>query len=256
MENNQENVVSIKQKPKKKGLIITLSVIFILVLVGGYFVLKTLGVFPPKDIGISYTEKDFASVVEKTGINISVDGKSNEQTRDFLKDAKNNGEKHYLKDYDIVYSDFERKEFVLNSQEATAFINEVSPSLYCISNQQVKINKDGTVESSGTLHLKKAIEDFYPEMKESINFPLPDKVNLYIKSKIEIKDNSLSLDPEIFEAGSIKAVTPKMVKDNANFAEAIYKSMPGVMIYSFEVTDNGELAIDAQIPQKIIITKK
>ncbi|MPM95239.1 hypothetical protein SDC9_142393 [bioreactor metagenome] len=244
------------KKKKHVGLWIALIAV-VAIVASAVIILSSLPDFlNPKNLGITYTEENYQSAVNKIGLNITFNGMTSDELREYTKKLKESGEKLNINDYTWEQSDYERKTFTLTSEEATAFLNEVAPAFYWFSNQQIKVGSDGKIEASGTLYLRKAVNELYPELSTKIPFPLFEKVNLYSKGSIHIENNSLTLDTDELEAGLINTISPQMLEDNAGYFNKLYSCVPGLEIYSLNVNEAGEIAVDALIPQKTIITKK
>lgn len=244
------------KKKKKAGCLIAIIILLVILAVIGFFSASLFGLFGPKDLGMDYTESDYQSALGKIGTDITFDGKSGEELRAYTLQVKKAGTKLEVGDYTWEHSDFQEKSFELTPAEATALLNEIAPGFYWFENQQIKIGSGGQVEASGTLLLNKALNDFYPELKSKVPFEIFPRVNLYAKGGISITENKLSLNTEAFLTGPIQGISPAMLDENAAYFEVLYTSVPGLIIHKLEVTDSGNFAVDALIPQKTVITKK
>ena len=244
------------KKKKKTGCLIAIIILLVILAVVGFFAASLFGLFGPKDLGMDYTESDYQSAMGKIGTEVTFDGKSGEDLRTYTKQVKQSGTKLDVNDYTWEHSDYQEKSFELTPAEATALLNEIAPGFYWFENQQIKIGSSGQVEASGTLLLNKALNDFYPELKSKVPFEIFPRVNLYAKGGISITENKLSLNTEAFLTGPIQGISPAMLDENAAYFEVLYTSVPGLIIHKLEVTDSGNFAVDALIPQKTVITKK
>ncbi len=245
-----------KKKKKHVGCFVVLG-IFIVILVGiGFLAASLFGLLGPKDLGVSYTEKDYQSAIEKIGTKTTFNGMTDEELREYTIDLKKAGTKLSITDYDWEFSDYQEKNFELTPAEATAFLNEVAPGFYWFEGQQINILKDGTVEASGTLLLAKALNELYPDLKDMIPIATPDKLNLYAVGGISISENQLTLNTEELKTGLVSPVSEDMLDENAFYFEALYTSIPGLVIHSLEVNDDGNFEISALIPQTAAVTEK
>lgn len=254
MEGSTRNSQKTSKGPKKKrgmGCLVVLVIVLGIIGVVGYFAANVFGLLPPKNLGITYTEADFQSALAKIGTEIVFEGKSGDELRAYTKQLKKEGTKFSIDDFEWYHSDYQRKQFELTSQEATAFLNEIAPGFWWFENQQIKVLSDGTIEASGTGLLRKALNDLHPHLIGVIPIPIFERVNLYAKGRISINENNLYLNAESFSIGGIAAVSATDLNQNAHYFEALYKSVPGLVIHSLEVKDNGNIAVDALIPQKI-----
>lgn len=249
------NPVIKKKKKKHVALWISLTILMVILLGAGYLIASLFGVFGPKDLGVKYTEKDYQSALTKIGTQTTFDKMSGDELRQYNIDIKKSGTKMVISDYTWEFSDYQEKNFELTPEEATAFINEIAPGFFWLEDQQVNILKDGSVEASGTLLAAKAISELYPELKDLIPVSVPEKLDLYAAGGISIKENVLTLDAKEFKSGIISPVSAQTLNENAFYFEALYTSVPGLVIHSLEVNDQGNFEVSALIPQTAAITK-
>ncbi len=253
---NMQQSYPIPKKKKRPGCFIVVIILLAVLGAGIYFVLSLFGIIGSKNLGVKYTEADYKSAMKKIGTEVTFEGKSGTDLRDFTKGLKKTGEKYPIADYEWKHSDYQEKSFELTSEEASAFLNEVAPAIWWFEDQQIHVLPGGEIEASGTALLKKAINDLYPELEEVIPFPMFEKVNLYAKGRISIKENQLDLQADTFKTGPIEGISAQILNENANYFESLYTSVPGLIIHSLEINDNGKIKIDALIPQKTEIVKK
>ena len=243
-----------KKKHNHVALWISLSILLILLLGAGYLIASLFGVFGPKDLGVRYTEKDYESALTKIGTQITFDGMTGDELRDYNKDLKKSGKELAISDYTWEFSDYQEKNIELTPEEATALLNEIAPGFFWFEDQQVKVLKDGSVEASGTLLAKKAINELYPDLKDQIPVSIPDKLDLYAIGGISIEENALTLHATEFKSGIISPVSVQTLNDYASYFEVLYTCVPGLVIHSLEVNDEGNFVISALIPQTATIT--
>jgi hypothetical protein len=253
---NSGNPVAKPVKKKRTGCMVVLIIMIAIAGAVIWFALSLFGIFGPKDLGVAYSEADYESALQKIGTEITFEGKSGDELREYTRRIKSEGIKYPIDDYVWNHSDFQEKSFELTSAEATALLNEIAPAFWWFENQQIKVLSDGMVEASGTGLLRKAVDDLYPKLKNDIPVPLFEKVNLYAKGGISIRDNQLNLGADTFNAGPIGIVSAEMLNENAFYFEALYRSIPGLIIYSLEINDSGNIEVDALIPQKTEIIRR
>ena len=244
------------RKKKKKGCLIAVIVLLIILAAMGLLAASLLGIFGPKDLGVTYTEADYQSALDKIGTDITFDGMQGDDLRSFTRQIKKDGTKLEIDDYTWEHSDFHDKSFELTPAEATALLNEIAPGFYWFEDQQIRIGSDGLVEASGTLLLNQAMDDFYPELKKKVPFDVFPRVNLYAKGGISIIENDLSLSAQTFRTGPIEGISTAMLNENADYFAVLYTSVPGLVIHRLEVTGDGNFAVEALIPQTTVISKK
>lgn len=209
---------------------------------GGVF-----GLFKPLDIGVRYTDQDYISAIEKTGIEVTIQDQSEQNSRWYDN-----------KDYKFSYSDFQQKAFELTPEEATALLNNIAPGFFWLDNVQVNVRQDDTFEGSSTVNLKK-IKDAVPKSSEEVVIPLPDQTNIYISGIISIKNNKINVVPKEIKIGCFQFPKQYLTYDNIRFAEKylseIIESVPGLKINTLEHKE-GKIFFDGVIPQQIKIEKK
>lgn len=244
-------------KKKKHTGCLVVTIILLVILAGiGWLAASLFGLFGPKDLGVQYTEADYQSAMDKIGTQVTFDGKSGDELRAYTLEVKKSRQKLAVEDYEWVHTDFQEKSFELTPAEATALLNEIAPGFYWFRNQQIQILNDGQVEASGTLLLNKALRDLYPDLLDKVPFPVFPQINLYARGGISIQENSLTLHAQKFRTGPIEGISAEMLNENASYFEALYTSVPGLIIHSLEVNDAGNFAVEALIPQQTVITKR
>jgi hypothetical protein len=241
---------------EKGKLKYVLLVVFVLILASVSWVYASFSLFGPKDLGVSYTHADYVSALEKTGIQIEFEGMTGEE----LEEYKKNVEKQSIHDYNFEFSDYERKEFTLTKEEATALLNEIAPGFWWFDNLQVKVLPDGTMEGSSTADIKRLKTDLYSDVAGDVPIPLPDSLNIYSKGRVSVTNNQLSGDPETFYLGAVPLPGSYMDKESVSVMEEyfprIYTVVPGLEITSLTSNSNGEFVFDGVVPQKVSVTKK
>ena len=165
----------------KKLFIVLLIVLGIIaIVIAGVVIAFTL----PQDLGVKYTKADLISVNNKLGINYG----SLPASKDPISSMKINGEKTINQQ--------------ITQSELTALLNQPSTQWknWPVSNVQMKINADGTIEMTGKI-IAKRFEDYSiaTHMPDKYKSLIADKANLvpinpsfYYKGDYEIKDGKLN----------------------------------------------------------------
>jgi len=244
-------------KKKGKGKVVFLIILLVILGVGAYFAAGMFGFLPPKDLGVTYTEADYTSAMEKVGTTATLDGMSGDQLKEFL--AANKGQKLNINDYNWNFSDYENKTFTLTPAEATALLNEIAPNFFWFDKLQVNILPDGSMQGSSQADIGRLKTDLYSDVAGSIPIPIPDKVNLYGAGSISIEGNVLTSSPTKLDLGSVPLPDQYMTGENvaiiSTYLQRIYTVVPGLEIYSLKASD-GSFAFDGKVPQTVEITKK
>lgn len=184
------------QPVKKFILIFILLVVSVPVIFLGYLgfipVLSTvLGTDAPRDLGIRFTDADLVSIRGKSRVKYTVlpDNPNPSLTRGFLGSR-------------AVTSDF-------SSSEITSTLNNQPWKYWPYQNLQVKFNKDGSTEVTGTL-VKSKVPGYASAIgipREAADFAmkyLPADPVFYIKGRGALSENKVSLfSPEKFEIGRL-----------------------------------------------------
>jgi len=253
-----------QKKKRHAGCLIFL--VILLALAGGVYYLYSSIFLNPRDLGMRYTQADFDSALDKTGLKIDFLGKNTDELTDFVN--QNKGEKLALADYDIKFSDYQEKSFELTLAEANAFVNEIAPNFTWFDKVQMKILPDGRTAGSYHVDFRKVKDEIIPDVAgmipPEISKYLPDAFNLYLEGSMKIVENEVQV-PEKLDVIDVGPVSLKpLLKDvdeparGAVFdvAERIYKMIPDLNIHLLEFTDKGTIQFSGNIPTLVTVTKK
>lgn len=233
-----------------------LFVIGLLVIGSIFWVYASFSILGPKDLGVTYTEEDYLSALEKTGMEIEFEGMTGEE----LAEYKRIEDKKSINDYNFEFSEYERKQFSLTAAESTALLNELAPGFWWFDDLQVKVNPDGTMEGSSTADIKRLKTDLFADVADDVPIPLPDTLNIYSKGTISVTNNQLTGNPESFYLGNVPLSEEYLSEESVDTMEEyfprIYTVVPGLEINSLDSNSNGEFEFDGVIPQKVSVTKK
>ena len=222
-----------------KWLSITLGVlIIIIVLVGGYFglvpgVSSIFGSDKPRDLGVTYTEADRLSGRAKAGWEVV------ELSSDLPPE-----ESYSFSGQNAVDTTF-------NERELTAWAND--PWAYFpLSDCQVRVNDDNTVEFSGKLHigaLKEWIDamgvtDDYSELIDNyLRWFMWGNPPFYVKMSASVANGQV-INPQIYSAQVGRFSIPQsLIENNINelvaYAEWQANNIDGFSVDTVEVVDGG-----------------
>jgi len=216
-------------------------IISILFVVGlSYLGLRYFTSGSPRDLGVKYTQADQATAYTNNGVQ-SVAITPSQDNPDGI---KYEGQKEIKTSF--------------TSAEITALNNSVIWVNYPISNVQIKINPDGTGEASGVLNISKilswisfshSVDQIKAKVEEyHIGFNPP----FYLKGKVSVANNKVTLNPEIIEVGKI-TIPQNLVNENitpvTNFVEDRLNAIPNLQIRSLNL-DGGQVNLDATYPEK------
>lgn len=226
----------------KKALWIILGILVVLVLVLGYFgfvpgLSNLMGANKPVDLGVTYSEADLAQGRALTGVEL-------QPLTEAEKSLEFSGEKSITGDY--------------SQSVISAMINGAKYKYYPITNGQVKISDDGTVETSGNFDILKAVrwsndlgaDKSVTDQASSYIGNVSANPSFYLKGKMSVKDNQISLN--IAEARVSRFSAPSSVINQyqgqlADFVEQRIANVPGMRVKSAEFA-NGKLILDAKYP--------
>ena len=232
---------------KISGFVI-LGIIVVVVLIGGYYgfvpgVSNVFGSNKPKDLGVKYTEQDRQSGRAKTGWEIKTlpAGLPPEKS--------------------LVYTGSKSVNAVFTEKELTAWINK-SWNYIPLTDCQIRINPDNTVEFSGILHVSQ-IKNFEAAMGGSsaeidnllpgfIKY-LPSSPPVYMKASASVVNNQVTCNVIAFSIGRY-SVSTDWLKNNSslfeNAAEWLIGRIPGTSIKSLTF-NNGQVQLDGTLPASI-----
>ena len=247
------------------GCLIVFLVLLLALAGGGFYFYATTFLFP-KDLGIRYTQADFDSALEKTGLTVDFLGKDTDGLTAFIKEQK--GKKLPLADYTFAFSDYQEKQFELTPEEATAFVNEIAPNFTWFDKVQMKILPDGRTAGSYQVDFAKVKQELIPDAANLIPAQfakfLPDRFNLYLEGDMRIVENVVQV-PERLDEVQVGNVSLTPMMDNLDdaaratvfdYAERIYKIIPGLVIHKLEVNEAGNWDFSGNIPTKVTVTGK
>lgn len=263
-------------KPKKKRHIGRWIALAIVLLLGGgaFYVFASMSILPPKDLGVRYTQKDFNTAMQKTGVHITADlgdgiTYDNKEilagsaTATGYKDA-NNASSVKLKDlnindYNFEFTKYERKTIKMTNVEVSAFFNEVAPGFWWFKNTQVSVKPDGTIVTSSTVDIAKLKRELYSDVASKIPVPLPDKANLYTEGSFSVTNNKISMVPKVMSAGAV--TLPDQYKSGTNvqifssYLDRLYTVVPKLQVNRAYV-ENGQFIFDGTVPTEVKVTPK
>ncbi|HOD93654.1 MAG TPA: zinc ribbon domain-containing protein [Clostridia bacterium] len=265
---NNQAYAQMPMQPKKKrtGLKVFLVLLLVIALgVTAIIIFKpniNFKLFGPKNLGVKYTQADYQSAVAKTGIDINFNGMTVQQLEEFKDDNKN--QDLSIADYNWEFSNYEQRTFTLTPSEATALLNEIAPNFFWFEDIQVKVNPDGTMEGSSTLKVDKILDELFYDLKDQIpseiSSLLPGNVNIYSSGTVNITNNQLSGNPEVFKVGPVNLPQQYMNDESIDVMNSvfsrIYTVIPGFEIYSLGSDSNGNFVFDGLIPQTVNVTPK
>ncbi|MHB8962393.1 MAG: zinc ribbon domain-containing protein [Saccharofermentanales bacterium] len=267
----QQSVQAMPKKKRHVGLYIMLGILICITGAIAY-ILGSMSFFKPKNLGISYTQADFNSVVQKLGLHITADlgngetydnmpiltGDSTTKPDSTITDETLKNKLSY-KDFNWEFSNYQPKSVTLTPAEVTAFFNEIAPSFWWFDKTQVKIAPDGKIITSSQADIEKILSDLYPDVAEFIPIPLPGSANLYTEGDFSITDNQITMDPEVLKLGPIGVPTQYLQGENldsfSSYLDRFYTIIPDLQINSAGAKDGG-FVFDGVIPTEVSITPK
>jgi hypothetical protein len=224
-----------------KGWIVFISIVVLVILALGFFglfpgVSTLLGANKPKDLGVKYTQADLDAGRAMTGVSL--------QEQPTVKSLTFDGSKSISGEY--------------SDQTITAMINGAKYKYYPLSNTQLRINPDGTVEASGVINISKvgqwsldlgAQEGLVAKAKSYIGIVSPSP-SFYLKGAMSVTNNQISLN--LTEAKVSRFTAPKSIIDQyqgplADFVEERMANVPGLQVRSAKF-ESGKLLLDANYP--------
>ena len=194
----------------------------------------------PRDLGITYTQENQNRAYTKNGV-ISAplpQANSIEQS--------------------IRYEGKKDVSFTMTNAEITALINNETWKYMPVSNVQIRINPDGTGEASGILHVDRilpyiSLSHSTEEVQKAMaDFHIGGTPAFYLKGKVAVADNQVTLNPDRIEIGRI-AIPGSLVSQNlqatSDFAEKRIQAVPNLFVKSLTLS-NGSVSFSGTMPEK------
>lgn len=233
----------------KKKVIITVSIIVLViaaVIAIGAFMLFGNAEKP----GVEYDSNDVKDVIENIGIKPeeNENGETVEQTVERLKSEG----KVIGRDYTVEYSDFKEKTFELTSEQLTALVNELMPSVTFISNSQLKLEGGNRITVYAELDTYEVLEKAFPDKSVT---GLPEKVKFSATGDITVKDNKATFKPENISSPIIEKLALSQSDELKVNLSSLFSKTPDLRITSVEQTENGTITITGTVPQSLRIVE-
>jgi hypothetical protein len=239
-------------KTSKGGLEIVLGVLIVLIIVvggglalaGGYLgiipqISEVLGTNKPRDLGVSFSSINKDKLYAQTGTKLNLITKETTPQES------------------LKFEGMKASKFTIGSEEISALVN--SPWKYFpFKEVQVKVNQDGSIESSGIIKADKifntaeALGFSSEEVKKAMNeynLPVKDLV-FYVKFSGKVENNKVDINLAKAEIGRIPLpsfVTEKAVPAAVVALESVIESIPG-LYYKSVSFENGKMSVDGTVP--------
>ena len=232
--------------------------LIILVIVAGILVLGYLGFIPglstlmgadkTKDLGIHYTKADYDSSLKKAGVTVEVMKNPGGQIKNSL-----------------AYSGKVAVKTDFTQEELSSRLNFAQWRYMPVSNTQLKINNDGTVEFSANI-LMDRLPGFVSyesmgkytmaDITKGMNFINLIKVNppFYLKFKAEVGNNKLFVSIQEATIGkfNIPLTTVRADETVTSVFQSIISHIPNFYAQSAAFSE-GKLHFEGTLPEKITV---
>lgn len=227
----------------KKILITIVAILIILIIVVGYLgfvpgISDVLGANKARDLGVSYTTEDLNKGRALTGVTL-------ENLSDGGRSLAFSGSKDISGEY--------------TSEIITAMINSAKYKYYPLSNTQIRISSDGTVEAAGNFNIDKALSwtndlgtgsnNLEVQVRKYSKY-ISSNPSFYLKGTISVVDNQIELN--LAQAQISRFTAPGSIIDQyqgqlADFVEDQIKAVPNMNIGSADFS-SGVLKLNASYP--------
>jgi hypothetical protein len=234
-------------------LVLIILFIFLPVLALGYFgfvpgLSDLMGANKPKDLGVKVTQEDITKTSQKIGVGL-------EQLPDTTSVTDS-----------IKYEGKKDLTVTLDSLETTALANSRHWKYAPIDISQIRINPDGTAEISGVIN-KNAIFNYaaavgitssdIAKANDALK-TIPTNPSFYIKGKVEITNNQVSLlDVNQVQIGRF-SVPEGIIKNNQQYLGAAanqrMSTIPGFFAKSLSL-ENGQVKFEGTVPDKEMVVE-
>ena len=199
------------------------------------------GTNKPRDLGVKYSETDRKNAYEKNAVIAVAITPASASIKDSVR---------YEGKKDI--------KITLTGSEISSLINSRKWKYSLSQNVQIRINPDGTGEMSGTLNINNvlpyiSLTHSITEVKDAIEkYKIGFNPPYYLKGKVEITNNKVTLNPEQIEIGRIPIPQSLITQNQAavtTFVEDRLNAIPNLSVRSLKL-QNGQAVIDATVPEK------
>jgi hypothetical protein len=236
----------------KLFLVFILLLIILVVGVLGYFgfvpVLSSVfGSDKPRDLGVKYTEKQYADYV--------VNAKTQIVT---TKEA-------VLPENSLIYSGKVDLTQSFTQEEIAARLNYAKWKYMPVKNVQIRINNDGSVEFSGVVVYDRlsgfidregAGQYSKTDVEKGLNYIklLGRDFPVYAKFKASISNNQLTETIQTIEVGRFSIPLKQVNADNVvtSVSQSIMNKVPGFYVKSVTF-ENGKMNFEGSVPEKEIV---
>ncbi len=210
------------------GILAVLFVIFIvfmiivvgLVLLGYYGVIGKLMGSKPKDLGVTFSQANYDSAMQKLGVSTDRSGGLGPNTR-------------------VAFSGSKPVDATLTNEEISALASMNHAERYPVKNAQVKVYEDGTIEMSSYVDL-----NGWPGM----DFSSP----VYYKGTPTVgTDETIDLQPDSVKLGWVPMpMTDSVQQKVEQELEKQLQSVPGLTIESVQFQD-GKMRFIGTVPSEV-----
>jgi hypothetical protein len=201
-----------------------------------------LGADKPKDLGIKFAADLPKTIEAKTGPDIAPLADSDTPA----------GSLNYTGSKPLSYT--------ISSGDLTALLNFHFWKYYPFTQVQVKINPDGSVESSGVINMQTALSAIEGhgfntgEVKRAMqDYHIPAiSLPFYLKFKGGVNNDEISLNIETAQAGKISLPAPVISANTGRLISALQSLAHSISGFSVKKLsfDNGTMTFDGTIPEK------
>ena len=199
-----------------------------------------LGANNPRDLGVTYTEQDLQSARAKLGVELLElpPGLPPKESRE------------YSGQIDVRVS--------LTQEELTALVNDKRWRFHPVSDAQIRINDDGSVEFSGKLlvgRLDDLLDSFEVDqedmglLKDSLRFFITDPA-FYAKASFSVTNDVVSLDMQKTKVGRLGVPAGRFTDDQAridSITDRLKDNITGLSIASLTF-EGGRMELNGTFP--------
>lgn len=195
---------------------------------------SVFGVFDPKDLGVSYTEKDSETAMEK--FNVVFD---DDTDLSLLKKG----------DCSVEVGSAAMRTVSFTSAELTALADSFLGD--AAEKQQILIKDDCRMVYSGKVNIVSFLSLMKPDAGELDLGPI-EKINISMESEFVLKDGQLALRVNEISAGMFEETATEALKKLMNGNDVLPL---GITTEAVGTVEN-VLTITAELPEEIVVTKK
>ncbi|MFZ5828271.1 MAG: hypothetical protein ACOY94_28530 [Bacillota bacterium] len=244
-----ERAIQTEANPRRRGFSVGRAILLLVVviLLAGLFLIGRTGLVPglsqllgaaePRDLGVRPTSQEFTAVLERVGY-----------TLDNKPEAAN------MSGYRKVYQGKKQVDQDLTESELSALLTYNHVTWWPLSNVQLKVHEDGTMEASLSLITRNIPWEMAPEsLLRQLPDRLPEQVPIYLKGRLDVVGpTQFATEIERLEIGRVAVPDSVLTTENkrllTNLVNDRARGIPGFSVERIDYQE-GKLHFKGTFPE-------